>query len=77
MPFRVRLICERFAPNIVFRGRYKRDKVSDNPKQSQSFDCGLFICCYGDHLSRNAPLAFDQIDMTYSHEQKSFDKFYS
>ena len=59
------MIREHLARKTPLKGKYKRETVTDNPKQSESLDCGLFVCCYGEHLSRNAPLAFEQIDMKY------------
>ena len=61
-------ICHKYRIWRIFlqhESRHKRETVRDNPKQSQSWDCGLFICCYGEHLSRNAPLAFEQNLMKY------------
>ena len=34
-------------------------------QSASSLDCGLFVSVYAEHISRNAPLAFDQIDINY------------
>ena len=57
---------EHSARKKPLRGKYKRETASDNPTQSaSSLDCGLFVSVYAEHVSRNAPLAFDEIDMKY------------
>ena len=57
---------EHLARKKPLRGKYKRETATDNPTQSaSSLDCGLFVSVYAEHISRNAPLAFDQIDMNY------------
>ena len=39
--------------------------VENIPKQRNKIDCGVFICQYGEHLSRNASMNFNYKDMKY------------
>lgn len=39
------------------------------PKQHNVSDCGVFVCMYAEHLSRNAPLKFTQKDMPMFRKQ--------
>lgn len=35
------------------------------PQQQNGCDCGVFALMFAEHLSRDAPLDFDQQDMQY------------
>lgn len=35
------------------------------PQQKNAHDCGVFACTFAEHLTRNAPLNFDQDHMKY------------
>ena len=39
--------------------------MKNMPKQTNSEDCGVFICQYAEYLSHNAPFNFTQKDMMY------------
>jgi len=38
--------------------------VKKCPRQSNDYDCGVFVCMFAEYLSRDAPLKFSQIHMS-------------
>ncbi|VVC25183.1 Hypothetical protein CINCED_3A000641 [Cinara cedri] len=43
--------------------KWRLRNVKDCPQQQNHWDCGVFLCAFAEHLSRNAPLNFSQDDM--------------
>jgi sentrin-specific protease 1 len=54
-------------------GIFKVVKLDDVPKQSNGYDCGMFVCQYAEHISRNAPFSFRQGDMDRFRIQVAFE----
>ena len=44
---------------------YKVENVTNIPKQTNRFDCGMYVLKYADFLSRGAPFEITQEKMQY------------
>ena len=53
--------------------KYKTEIVKDNPRQSNDKDCGVFMLCAAEHISRNADLNFDSIHMIYYRKKIAYE----
>ena len=47
--------------------------IKDCPKQTNIYDCGVFVCTNAEHISRNAPLTFTEKDMPYLRNKMILD----
>lgn len=45
----------------------------DMPTQKNGYDCGVFSLAVAEHISRDAPLSFSQLDMPYWRDRISYE----
>lgn len=51
--------------NMLDISSWTTHRVHDIPKQQNNFDCGVFICVYAEHASRDSRFDFSQVHMPY------------
>jgi sentrin-specific protease 1 len=44
-------------------GDWEKSSTKGIPQQTNSNDCGVFMCLFADYVSRDAPYEFGQADM--------------
>lgn len=44
---------------------WKKQNVLEVPKQSNNYDCGVFLCVYADYIAREGKFDFTKEDMKY------------
>ena len=44
---------------------FEKLNVKDIPKQTNSYDCGMFICKFAEYISRNADITFKENDLQF------------
>ena len=43
------------------------------PGQENGYDCGVFMCTYGEYISRDAPFDFSQANMPYLRRRMMYE----
>ena len=53
--------------------KYTTEIVKETPRQSNDKDCGVFMLCTAEHISRNEDLDFDDIHMSYYRKKMAYE----
>ena len=55
--------CQKETGHVPIGGEWSLKDEKSIPRQSNSFDCGVFVCQMAERLSRQNPLDFNQTQM--------------